>query len=47
VEGSNIQIVHDSVSFPELTALWLAAKAEFQLSAAYVARGVTIAGSQP
>lgn len=47
VEGGNIQVVYDSVSLPELTALWLAAKAEFQLSAAYVARGVTIAGSQP
>lgn len=47
IEGSNIQVVYDSVSLSELTALWLAVKSEFQLSAAYVARGVTIAGNQP
>jgi len=47
VEGGAIQVVYDSLSLSELTALWMAAKAEFQLSAAYVARGVTIAGSQP
>jgi hypothetical protein len=44
VEGGNVQVVYDSVSLSELTALWLAAKAEFQISAAYVARGVTITG---
>jgi hypothetical protein len=47
IGNSNIQVVYDAVSLSELTALWLAAKAEFHLSAAYVARGVTIAGSQP
>ena len=47
IGSSAIQVVYDSVSLSALTALWLAAKAEFQLSAAYVARGVTIAGSQP